>query len=523
MMFFNTSGPVNPSKHYCLSPLQRLDLKSILNLLEEEKYFVLHAPRQTGKTSCLLALRDYLNTQGRYRCLYINVEVAQAAREHVERAIRAILNELASRAELSLKDRFLKERFVSIFEQSGADAALNEALSQWSQHSPLPLVLLMDEVDSLVGDSLISVLRQLRSGYDKRPQAFPQSIVLCGVRDVRDYRMHQGGKEIITGGSAFNIKDKSLRLGNFTQKELEQLYLQHTQETGQSFAPEALQRAWELTQGQPWLLNALAQEVCFEIPEGQNRAHPITLEMMEQAKEHLILRRDTHLDQLSDKLKEERIKRVILPILLGEEVMEIPEDDLQYAEDLGLIQRRPQLKISNPIYQEIIPRMLTSSVQQTIVQESLWYLQADGSLDIDKLLHRFQEFFRENADAWIERFDYKEAGPHLLLQAFLQRIINGGGQVNREYGLGMRRVDLLLIWNYPGGKQKVVIELKLLRQNLEFTLKEALPQTADYMDLCGLSEGHLLIFDRTPGKLWEEKIFRKHRKRGNHSIKVWGM
>ena len=93
-------------------------------------------------------------------------------------------------------------------------------------------MLLIDEIDALVGDTLLSVLRQLRSGYDQRPAAFPHSIILCGVRDVRDYRIHSTAENrLVLGGSAFNIKAKSLRLGNFSEQEVRALLGQHTAAT----------------------------------------------------------------------------------------------------------------------------------------------------------------------------------------------------------------------------------------------------------------------------------------------------
>ena len=80
MRYFNTEGPVFAEKHYCIPPLDWVDVDEILRLIEWERYFVLHAPRQTGKTSMLLALAERLNADGRYCCLYINVEPAQAMR-----------------------------------------------------------------------------------------------------------------------------------------------------------------------------------------------------------------------------------------------------------------------------------------------------------------------------------------------------------------------------------------------------------------------------------------------------------
>jgi len=159
----------------------------------------------------------------------------------------------------------------------------------------------------------------------------------------------------------------------------------------------------------------------------------------------------------------------------------------------------------------------------TIAQETAWYVGDDGRLDMCALLTAFQEFFREHSEHWVERFDYKEAGPQLLMQAFLQRIMNSGGRIEREYGLGRMRTDLLVLWPYASGTQTVVIELKLLHRSLEQTLQEGLAQTREYLSRCGAEEGHLVVFDRDPGKPWEQKLFRREDTVGDRAITVWGM
>ena len=531
MRFFNTAGPVNCEDHYCLPPLSRVNLDEILSLIGQKKYFVLHAPRQVGKTTLLLALRDYLNASGAYRCLYINVESAQAAREDVRAGMRAILSELMLWGRITLQDPFFLENANDILARYGEFSALDAALTLWAERDPTrPAILLIDEIDALVGDTLISVLRQVRSGYPKRPAAFPQSIVLCGVRDVRDYRIHSGQeKAIITGGSAFNIRAASLRLGDFSQADVETLYSQHTAETGQLFTPEALELVWELTQGQPWLVNALGYETCFHMPAGRDRMLAITGERILEAKEAIILRRETHLDQLTDKLKEPRVRRVVEPILIGDVFGEqFRADDVQYAVDLGLIrqERNGALRLANRIYQEVIPRELTWDAQTGMTLVQAWYVRPDGRLDVDKLLAAFQQFFREHSEHWVERFDYKEAGPQLLLQAFLQRIVNSGGRIEREYGLGRGRTDLLILWPYrasdPSHIQRVVVEIKLLRKSLEQTIAEGLAQTWETMDRCAAEAGHLVIFDRQPGRTWDEKIFRRPETYREQPISVWG-
>ena len=530
MRRFNTEGPVVAQDHYCIPPLERVNLGEILELIRDKRYFVLHAPRQTGKTSILLALRDLLNggVQGDFRCVYVNVEAGQAMREDVARAMRVILGELASRAR-SLGDEFLYEAWPGIL-AIFSDGALGEALTRWCETDPRPLVLLIDEIDALIGDTLISVLRQLRARYDQRPGSFPQSVVLCGVRDVRDYRIRSNSEgAMITGGSAFNIKAESLRLGDFTRAEVRTLLAQHTAETGQTFTPEALNTVWTQTEGQPWLVNALCHQACFRNEAGRDRDHAVTAGDILDAQEHLIVSRQTHLDQLADKLQEDRVQRVVEPLLSGGAKPRYSSRDLEYVRDLGLVAQDSPPRIANPIYAEVVPRELTHVVQDSLKQDTAWYIDAEGRLDVDKLLAAFQAFFREHSEHWVARFDYAEAGPQLLLQAFLQRVVNSGGRIEREYGLGRGRTDLLIIWPQGGrtapesAVDRFVIECKVLHKSLERTVREGLEQTAGYMDRCGSQAGHLVIFDRSEGKRWEDKIFRREDPIDDHTITVWGM
>ena len=530
--FFNTEGPVRADDHYCIPPLERIDLEEVLDLVRSKKYFVLHAPRQTGKTSALLALRDLLNggAAGDYRCVYANFEVGQAGREDTARAMRAMLGELARRARITLGDETPNGFRGPALETEGPDGALIDVLSRWAEADPRPLVLLIDEIDTLVGDTLLSVLRQLRAGYDERPGRFPHSVILCGVRDVRDYRIHSTAQNaLVLGGSAFNIKSKSLRLGDFTGAETRALLAQHTEDTAQAFTAEAQELIRTRTAGQPWLVNALCQEACFKSRAGRDRSRAITADDVLDAQERLILARVTHLDNLADKLREERVRRVVAPMLTGaaDRGSYAERDrDVEYARDLGLLAQHDAKRIANPIYAEVIPRELTWVAQDDVEAERAWYMDAGGGLDVDKLLEAFQRFFREHSEHWTQRFDrYREAGPQLLLQAYLQKVVNGGGRVEREYALGRGRVDLLILWPHGGRTRRFVVECKVRRDGLERTVREGVEQTRGYMDRCGAESGHLIVFDRSEARTWEEKIFRRDASAagGGAPVTVWGM
>ena len=509
MRFFNTEGPVRPDDHYAIPPLERVDVDELLGLIRTERYFVVHAPRQTGKTSALIALRDLLNSGevGDFRCVDVNVEVGQVARDDTGRGMRSILSSLASSARL-LGDDFPRRVWLDILQQSGPDDALKDLLIEWCVANPTPLVLLVDEIDSLVGDTLLSVLRQLRAGYQQRPVGFPQSVVLCGVRDIRDYRIRSSAGEVIAGGSPFNIAAKSLRMGDFTEAETRALMAQHTEETGQRFSAAAQEAVWTQTQGQPWLVNALCAGACFDNRAGRDRARAIEADDVYAAREELIVSRRTHLDQLAHKLEEERVRRVVGPILSGGEVQHDGRD-LEYVRDLGLLAPDSPPRIANPIYAEVVPRELGYVLQDSLDVQAAWYVDDDGSLNMTRLLTAFGTFFGEHSGHWLGRFsEYPEAGPQLILQAYLNRVVNGGGRIEREYGLGRGRTDLLLLWPRAPGQpsdlwERFVVECKVLRdadrKSLAWTVERGVEQTLGYMAKCGAAEGHLVVFDRRAG------------------------
>ncbi len=476
----------------------------------------------------MLALQHLLNSgrEGDFRCVYVNVEAGQAMREDVERAMRTILGALSERAQLTLDDDFPEKMSIDVLDRWGAGTALAQVLRRWAREDSRPLVLLLvlliDEIDSLVGDTLISVLRHLRSGYNMRPRNFPQSVVLCGVRDLRDYRIDSGSTgRRMTGGSAFNISAASLRLGDLSREDVVTLLGQHTAETGQEFSEEAVERVWSRTSGQPWLVNALCEQACFKSRHGTDRARAVTKEAIVDAEEGLIQRRVVHLDQLADKLSEERVRRVIEPLLSGGSRWHYSVHDLEYVQDLGLVALDEPLRIANPIYAEVVLRELTWETQQVVLAAGNPYADEGGGLDMARLLSGFQEFYRENSEHWIERYQYKEAGPQLLLQAFLQRVVNGAGRIEREYALGRLSTDLLVEWPWRRGVQKFVVECKFLKGSRDSAVRKGVEQTVRHMDRCGATQGHLLLFDHSD-RPREERQFRRSERFLGKLISVWG-
>jgi hypothetical protein len=500
--FFNTAGPCRPNLHYMLPTEPRLP--NVRRLVDRGQYFVLHAPRQTGKTTTLDELATTLTAEGRYAAMRFSCETGETAGDDARWAERIVLEAIRTTAGGALPADCQPPH---PWPDAEPGHMLRKHLSAWATRCPRPLVLFFDEIDALRGPSLTSILRQLRDGATARSSTpFPHSVALCGLRDVRDYKAASGGNPDRLGTSSpFNIKAKSFRLTNFTFAQVADLYTQHTDATGQHFTPQAVQRAFEASQGQPWLANALAAEAIDEMDI--DICEPITDEHMDQAVERLIIARATHLDSLVARLHETRVQRIMEPLIAGTESAHHADptynDDIAYLRDLGLLAHRPPLQIANPIYQEVILRVLAQRTEERVETEPRSFVTDDGRLDFPRLLNEFAEFWKRHGEILTAQQTYREAACQLVFLGFLHRVINGGGRVDREYGLGRGRIDLMLHWPYRNPDrtrawQWEAIELKVHRPGESDPLPTGLAQLDGYLDRAGLDTGTLVVFDRRP-------------------------
>jgi hypothetical protein len=483
-----------------LPPERRL--KRVLRLIDEHKYFTLHAGRQTGKTTSARWLVEHLNDGGRFHALWADLQIAREEPDPAK-AFEAVLYALDTAVDRDLPD--LGRPAAEVREIDPASTFVLRYLRDLAARSDRPLVVLFDEADGLVSATMVSFLTQLRQGYlDRSRTPFPSSVALIGQRQVRDYALAIEERRTVAWlgtTSPFNITAEAMTLGPFTEPEIAELLAQHTAVTAQRFEPEAVRRIWELGQGHPWLTSALADQIVGQ--DVEDRAVPITAAHVDAAKETIIRERRSHIDSLIARLREPRVQRILAPMLVGERLpADVLDDDVGYVLGLGLIRIvGGEYAIANPIYREVIPRTLTWVQQHSIHQPTAWYLRPDGSLEVGKLLGAWQVFWRKDGNLAAEGFGYREAGPHLMLMAFLQRVVNGGGRVEREYGLGRGALDLMICWR----EDRHAIEVKL-RRDTE-TEAEALDQVARYLDQAGLAEGWLVMFDLRKDRPWADKLF----------------
>ncbi|MCL2689978.1 MAG: ATP-binding protein [Chitinispirillia bacterium] len=518
---FNITGPCIPGDHYMLDPMRGIG-GELMDLIDDKEYFIIHAARQSGKTTLLQELTRRINAHGEYYALYCSLEAIQELTEP-EKALPEIIEKIKSYIDIQgLPAGFAKDANYKNF-----SGVLKTSLVNYCRTLDKPLVLFFDEADCLSNGTLITFLRQLREGYISRGMApFIRSVALVGMRNIRDYKAKiRPESQTLGSASPFNIVKESFSLRNFTKEEVAELYGQHTAKTGQKFEPDAIDHAFEQTQGQPWLVNAIARE-CVDKITKKDYSIPITFDSIEQAIQNIVLARGTHFDSMMERLKEPRVRNVIQPLVLGEEIASRRSDDYLYTRDLGIIRDDGGItRPANPIYAELIVRTLSWDVQDVISSTREEYAMPryikNGKIDMEFLINDFQQYWRENSEIWKKRYqtelyEYDEAAPHLVMQAFLQRIINGGGQIIREMALGSKRTDLCVVYN----EQKYPIELKILQN--QKSLGQSLKQVSEYMDKVGSDTGWLVIFDKDDTKSWDEKIYLKKESFEGKTITVAG-
>jgi hypothetical protein len=512
LRFFNTTGPCDPYKHYMLPPEDRLVGAQLHRYIRDELYWVLHAPRQTGKTTFLQSWMREINISGDAVACYVSVERCQGFSD-ANRAMPAICNAIK---------KYAKDFNLPVPETNIIDPAsiLDDVLHGWSEIvAPKPWIVLFDEVDVLEGETMISFLRQLRGGFASRGIGkFPISVALVGMRDLKDYITASKDGVTPNPGSPFNIKENSAELSYFNRDDIAHLFAQRTVENGQQITQEALDYVYEQSKGQPWIVNSLFKRATLYILNEES-VETVELKHVAQARQDMIMARETHLDALAYRLEEPGIRDVIEPILTGEPDPDLAKSDaFRLCMDLGLVALDDDTPvIANPIYREVIARHLTYGQQLAIPKPNWQWEKLGGALDMDKMMQEFQKFWRRHSDRWEEKSAYTEAFPHLLLMAFLQRVLNGGGRIERECAAGRGRMDLGIEYNHHW----YIIEIKLVRDHdgAQTVREEGLEQIREYRDKFppsllgrageGLVPAYLVIFDRrskTKEKSWDERI-----------------
>jgi hypothetical protein len=316
-------------------------------------------------------LVNKINAEGKYFALYFSLEAAdrEADKDDVMSIIASEINKaLKNSGIMQLSSLFRPYNSLPKMDRS---VKISEFLNYICLGVDKEVVVFFDEIDCLMDEPLITFLRQIRLGYNNRfdspKTVFPRSLALVGLRDIRDYlasvRLNSESRGL---ASPFNIKKDALTLANFSRREIEELYLQHAEATEfkQTFSDSALDRVWYWSEGQPWLVNALAFETIVKILK-KDYCTIITGCHIDQAASELIRRRDVHIDSLIERLKEPRVYRIMDSVFAGTSSFDQKEADVRYCQELGLVvsDEDKSIRPANALYREVMSRTITDHIQ----------------------------------------------------------------------------------------------------------------------------------------------------------------
>ncbi|MDM8545426.1 AAA family ATPase [Candidatus Venteria ishoeyi] len=517
---FNTAGPCRDDIHYLINPLSRLP--ETQSLIDSQQYFAIYGPRQSGKTTCLYALMGMLNREATYTALTIDVQVAADCPDEAA-AMHRIANAIYHQAKLYLHR---PEHPPEPDDPAHSFTTLQDYLSRWAKTNRKPLVLFFDEIDSLGTHLLLPFLRQLRTGFEARPKKFPHSIVLVGLRDIQEYQFTEAHispseqEEMLPGvETPFNICSKSLRIKWFNLNQVGLLLEQHSEETGQVFNEDIQYHLYQLTNGQPWLINALAN-ILVELSRVNSADpplyHEIDLNMVKQAKIELLQHNAIHLENLFKKLKEPKFKLIIEAILTGG----IPDfnhfrDALNYAYSFGIVTRHTPITFSTPIYQYAFIISMSEPFQWVLppaLTESMQFVR-DGNLDPDQLLTAFQQFYYRHGTQWLSQCPFQQAGCYLLLFAFLLRTLGEQAEFNWHTAMGVGYCSMHV--EFVG--QTHLFCMKLSRD--QYAREEGLIQLREQLKQHQLNRAYLLLFDVSH----QNRVYREEIIEDNKHMILFGM
>ncbi|MDR1041725.1 MAG: ATP-binding protein [Deltaproteobacteria bacterium] len=561
---FNTVGICDPKLHYILPAIPRLP--DVTDMIDGRFYFVLHAPRQSGKTTLLTSLTDKINSEDRYYAIYCDfstlgdtIDTGIAMGQAVAQINAALFSsDIGKISDLAFS-------FNSRPYMDDADIKIRLMLNELCRNLDKELIVFFDEADCLQEAPMLMFLRQIRTGYNLRLKSkgnnFPRSIALVGMRDIKDFltKVRKPFEPKGPEGSPFNVKKESLTLSDFTRDEIMSLYGQRTEETGQAFTVEAVDRAWYWSEGQPWLVNALAYEATVKLLKN-DRTTTVSGECIDRAAVAMLSRDEAHFGSLKSRLRESRVKMVMEAALFAPASLadDFSDEDLDYVVDLGLLKPDSAdgvfLRPANPIYRELSILTMTDWLRHKM-PKNLPDIWMEGScLDMDSLLKAFQRHWRENSVSLAEAYrldiqvqesvalvlenlpfadvksvsdtiienirtrkaaKYNEIFAQLVLYSFLDRASNGGAEVFREYPLGNGRVGICVI--YEGIKYLLELKIKGVQ-----SVNDSCQQLYGYMDKANSSVGWLVVFDTDFNKPWEEKIFWHSKPYRNKLINIVG-
>jgi hypothetical protein len=468
MRYFNTSGPNNPAKHYTLPRLVLVDAG--IKKVEDERYFTIGAPRQTGKSTYFRLLATALNAQG-YIVVHANVE------GRINSSEEDLCNYIS---------RIVHQQLEIDFQAQNVNDLLHQ-LSQFSQKT----VFIIDEIEQVNPAMFNQFLHAIRAYYHHREMHNLKSVVLVGVSNITGI--------IQDNASPFNIAD-NFDIPYFTKEEVIELYEQHQNESGQVFEEKVKNQIHYITAGQPGLVNGFG----LRVSEQYKNQNPVNYKTYLDIEDwYLNQAIDKNISNIINKAKQERCLVERLLFDEAEYPFKIYDENTRFLHIQGVIKRNEEGNIEFwvPLYKKCLQNYFYPSLngESNTIQENIDisdYYTPETGLNIEKIIRDYQAyakrrgfryFIERNPDGTLKGL--RKAALVYSFETYIQSFLsvtNGKSYLEAHVGLG--RSDLIV----NVADNEFVIEAKLFSNSTKFSAGKK--QLAYYINRLGLKEGIYLVF-----------------------------
>ena len=505
MRSFGTEGRVRPEHHYIVPRTE--EITDFISRVENGKYIVLFAPRQTGKTTFFrLALEALVAKDPTYFPIQLDFQTMRNTAPgtfyeqlyyQINRQIESVFQkrgEVPSEAltqfleNTTLTDHFSMEAFFENLKSFLDNDSDNQRLASTK------VVLLIDEFDGIPQTVVSNFLYTLRQIYLSDVMHCPHSVGIVGVKNIAQLDYDRSV-------SPFNIQDE-FRLPNFTLEQIRGLLSQYTDEVGQVFAPDVVESIHKETAGQPVLVNRLAQILTTEFDTP--KTEPITMAHFLKAHTQLVRGRNINIQHLTTNIRRDRrFETLLMNIMSHEEGSDFNLRDPHIDElaTYGVIVEDADgmCQIANPIYLYCIMQAFKPTMngleQEYFHEDNIdgfrGYLTATGQIDMERLLDNFRDFIARAGFKILQVPDtpQESVGRHLLLTYLDLFARSVGGVLSFETETGRGRMDLLI--THKG--RKYIVETKIWRGSIRYQAGKR--QLAAYLKLEGAVQGYYVVFD----------------------------
>ena len=494
MRYFETRGPVNPEKNYVVARPE--ETTKFIDLIKEGRYIVLFAPRQTGKTTFFRHALDTLSTEDpNYFPIQLDFQIMRNVSPEVfyERLydmIRSQIETVFKQREERVSEELTRLLKNTQFTDSYAMLSFFKRIdSLFDNHQ---IVVLIDEFDGIPETVVSDFLYTIRHIYVSKEFHCPHCFGIVGVKSITQLNYDRSI-------SPFNIQD-DFNLPHFTLKQVQQLLLQYTEETGQPFAPDVITMIHRQTGGQPFLVNRIAQILTDEqnIPKDET----IRLEHFLGAHAQIVQERNTNIQHLITNVRRDsRFKSILMRITSYESGVpfNLYDDLLNELVTYGVIVKGEDdlCEIVNPIYQQCILlafRPTINGLENDYFPEDVFfedYLNPSGHIDLYRLLGNFRDFITRVGFRILGVPDTpQEFVGQDLLYAYLDQFVSiVRGAMYLEVQTGRGRIDLVIFHN----GRKYIIETKIWEGEKRYQAGKK--QLLKYLKIEQAIEGYYIVFD----------------------------